>query len=142
MKTSHYIFLPLIALLLFTFTPRAISANQHYELTVQQVMGSLQKSSHPSQKGFLLIDVRTPEEHVSGFIPGTDMNIDFREIQQRHRELRANLEDHIVVYCQSGHRSNSAAETLTTLGYKHVYNVVGSMNAWESAEFPLEYPKR
>jgi rhodanese-related sulfurtransferase len=79
---------------------------------------------------------------VSGFIPGTDMNIDFREIQQRHRELRANLEDHIVVYCQSGHRSNSAAETLTTLGYKHVYNVVGSMNAWESAGFPLEYPKR
>ena len=142
MKTSHYIFLPLMTLLLMNVTAPAFSAPQHYELTVQQVMGGLNKSSHPSQKGFLLIDVRTPEEHESGFIPGTDVNIDFREIQHRHQELGVQLEDHIVVYCQSGHRSNSAAETLTSLGYTHVYNVVGSMNAWESAGYPLEYPKR
>ena len=88
-------------------------------------------------KGFVLVDVRSPEEHASGMIPGTDLNIDFREMKARHRELGAKLDDHIVVYCQSGHRSNIAAETLADLGYTHVYNVVGSMNAWTEAGFPV-----
>jgi rhodanese-related sulfurtransferase len=70
-------------------------------------------------------------------IPGTDMNIDFREIKARHREIGAQRDDHIVVYCQSGHRSNIAAETLADLGYTHVYNVSGSMNAWMEAGYPV-----
>jgi phage shock protein E len=52
------------------------------------------------------------------------------------------LEDHLVVYCQSGHRSNIAAETLTDLDYRHVYNVTGSMNAWLAAGFPVESGRR
>ena len=90
------------------------------------------------QKGFVLIDVRSAEEHATGFIPGTDLNIEFREIQARHREIGAQPDDHLVVYCQSGHRSNIAAETLADLGYRHVYNVTGSMNAWLAAGFPIE----
>jgi rhodanese-related sulfurtransferase len=94
------------------------------------------------QKGFILIDVRSAEEHATGFIPGTDLNIDFREIKVRHRDIGAQLEDHLVVYCQSGHRSNIAAETLADLGYRHVYNVSGSMNAWLAAGFPVESGRR
>ena len=52
----------------------------------------------------------------------TDLNIDFREISKRYREIGAQPDDHIVVYCQSGHRSNIAAETLADLGYNHVYS--------------------
>ena len=113
-----------------------------YILSVQQVKDGLDKASTPSQKGFLLIDVRSPQEHITGFIPGTDFNIDFREMQFRHSELGAKLDDHIVVYCQSGKRSNIAAETLTKLGYKHVYNVSGSMNAWREAGYPIEMTRR
>ncbi len=87
------------------------------------------------------MDVRSPEEHITGFIPGTDFNVDFREIKDRHRQLKANPDQHIVVYCQSGHRSNIAAETLMGLGYQYVYNVEGSMNAWEEAGYPVEHPK-
>ncbi len=117
------------------------AANEPYLLTVQQLKAGLDKAANPGQKGFLLIDVRTPQEHQDGFIPGTDTNIDFREIQGRHQELRATPEDHIVVYCQTGHRSNIAAETLIKLGYQHVYNVAGSMSAWEDAGFPIQYPR-
>lgn len=119
----------------------AIVTAEPYLLTVQQLKAGLDKVSKPSQKGFILIDVRSPDEHSSGFIPGTDFNIDFREMQGRHRELHANLDQHIVVYCQSGHRSNIAAETLMGLGYQHVYNVEGSMNAWAEARYPIEQPK-
>ncbi|MCS6319131.1 MAG: rhodanese-like domain-containing protein [Nitrospira sp.] len=117
--------------------PQAIFAYHSYTLTVQQLRAGLLKAPSTGAKGFLLVDVRSPEEHVSGMIPGTDRNIDFREMQARHRELGAALDDHIVVYFQSGHRSNIAAETLADLGYTHVYNVVGSMNAWMEAGFPV-----
>jgi rhodanese-related sulfurtransferase len=114
-----------------------VSAHHSYLLSVQQLRVGLTKAPSMAQKGFVLIDVRSPEEHAGGFIPGTDLNIDFREIKTRHREIRASLDEHIVVYCQSGHRSNIAAETLADLGYSHVYNVRGSMNAWLEAGFPI-----
>ncbi len=113
-----------------------------YLLSVQQLQASLAKAGPANHKGFVLVDVRSPEEHVSGMIPGTDLNIDFREMKTRHQEIGAQLNDHIVVYCQSGHRSNIAAETLADLGYRNVYNVDGSMNAWMEAGYPVVRPRR
>jgi len=137
------IFVTLASLLLLTtVTISGVSAYHSYLLTVQQLRAGLTKGPSISQKGFTLIDVRSTEEHAAGFIPGTDMNIDFKEIKARHREIGAQLEDHLVVYCQSGHRSNIAAETLADLGYRHVYNVTGSMNAWLEAGFPVESGRR
>jgi phage shock protein E len=120
-----------------------IAQSHHsYLLTVQQLQSSLSIARYMKEKGFILVDVRSPEEHLAGSIPGTDLNIDFREIQARHREVGAKLEDHIVVYCQSGRRSNIAAETLADLGYRHVYNVEGSMNAWMEAGFQVAQPQQ
>jgi phage shock protein E len=121
----------------FLWISQDVLAHHSYLLTVQQLRAGLMKAPSPKQKGFILVDVRSPEEHRSGEIPGTDMNIDFREMKSRHRELGAKPDDHIVVYCQSGHRSNIAAETLADLGYTHVYNVSGSMNAWMEAGYPV-----
>lgn len=121
---------------------RAVWAYHSYVLTVAQLRAGLEKGPSPDRKSFILIDVRSPQEHESGVIPGTDLNIDFREIKARHREIGAQLDDHIVVYCQSGHRSNIAAETLADLGYRHVYNVDGSMGAWVEAGYPVQPAKR
>ena len=135
------IFLPgFLVLLVLAFAPSLTQAAP-YLLTVQQLKAGMDKASQPSQKGFVLVDVRSPEEHQEGFIPGTDFNIDFRQIQNRHQELRSELCSHIVVYCQSGHRSNIAADTLMSLGYTNVYNVEGSMNAWEEANYPIEHSR-
>ena len=128
--------------LLSVISTSGVSAHHSYQLTVQQLHAGLTKAPSMPQKGFILIDVRSAEEHATGFIPGTDRNIDFRDMKARHREIGAQLEDHLVVYCQSGHRSNIAAETLADLGYRHVYNVTGSMNAWLAAGFPVESGRR
>ena len=134
----------LIAIALFVGLVVATSAWSYhsYLLSVQQLQAGLAKAQSPAAKGFVLVDVRSPEEHRTGMIPGTDFNIDFREIKSRHRELGVQPDDHIVVYCQSGHRSNIAAETLADLGYKHVYNLSGSMNAWMEAGYPVDRPRR
>ncbi len=123
--------------LLSTIRISGVSADHSYQLSVQQLQAGLTKTPSRGQKGFILIDVRSTKEHAEGFIPGTDVNIDFREINARHRAIGAQLEDHLVVYCQSGHRSNIAAEILADLGYRHVYNLTGSMDAWVAAGFPL-----
>ncbi len=120
----------------------SVWGQQTYVLTVQELNRGLQKAPSLQQKGFFLIDVRSDDEHMTGFIPGTDSNIDFREIGRRHLEIGAKLDDHIVVYCQTGHRSNIAAETLASLGYQYVYNVAGSMNAWAEAGYPVDTPRR
>lgn len=124
-------------LTVFVLTIGTVSADHSYLLTVQQLRTGMNKAASPDRKGFVLIDVRSPEEHAGGYIPGTDFNIDFREIKARHRELGADYGDHIVVYCQSGRRSNIAAEALADLGYTRVYNVSGSMNAWMEAGYPV-----
>ncbi len=135
-------FLPIIGLsLCLVLCSTFASAMHSYLISVSQLRAGLQKASTPTQKGFFLIDVRSPEEHAGGFIPGTDKNIDFREIKARHKEIGATVDQHIVVYCQSGHRSNIAAETLADLGYKYVYNVTGSMNAWTAAGYPVDTPR-
>ncbi len=135
MRRTVITFLSLVLMLAGTMT--VVSAYHSYLLSVQQLRAGLSKAPSMAQKGFMLIDVRSPEEHVGGFIPGTDFNIDFREIKTRHREIGVPTDEHIVVYCQSGHRSNIAAETLADLGYTHVYNVNGSMNAWLAAGYPV-----
>lgn len=135
MRRTVITFLSLVLMLAGTMT--VVSAYHSYLLSVQQLRAGLSKAPSMAQKGFMLIDVRSPEEHAGGFIPGTDFNIDFREIKTRHREIGVQTDEHIVVYCQSGHRSNIAAETLADLGYTHVYNVNGSMNAWLAAGYPV-----
>jgi len=116
----------------------SVSAYHSYLLTVQQLHAGLSRAATPTTKGFFLIDVRSPQEYFTGVIPGTDRNIEYREIRARHREIGAKPDDHIVVYCQSGRRSNIAAETLADLGYQHVYNVDGSMSAWVEAGYPVQ----
>jgi len=118
------------------------SASHVRQLSVQEVKSALDKAPSLREKGFFLVDVRSIEEHDSGAIPGTDVNIEFREIAKRHKEIGAGVEDHIVVYCQSGKRSNIAADTLTELGYKNVYNIRGSVNAWLQAGYPLAGGRR
>lgn len=128
--------------LALTLVGSSVSANHSYLLTVQQLKAGLDRAPSLAHKGFFLIDVRSPQEHVFGVIPGTDMNIEYTEIKHRHREIGARPDDHIVVYCQSGHRSNIAAETLADLGYRYVYNVRGSMNAWMEAGYPIAPARR
>lgn len=141
---KHRILIPGLALTLAVgfAASSGVWAYHSYVLTVSQLRTGLERAPSPEAKGFFLIDVRSPQEHATGVIPGTDMNIEFKEIKARHREIGAKPDDHIVVYCQSGHRSNIAAEALADLGYKHVYNVRGSMNAWVEASYPVHPARR
>ena len=142
MKLRWLAYLGVLVLAVAGVTSGPALASHGRQLSVQEVKGALDKAHGLREKGFLLVDVRSIEEHDSGAIPGTDANIDFREMARRHKEIGAGLDDHIVLYCQSGKRSNIAQDTLMELGYKNVYNIRGSVNAWLQAGLPLAGGRR
>ena len=142
MKLRWLSYLGVLAIIAAGLLVGPVSASHVRQLSVQEVKAAIDKAPSLREKGFLLVDVRSVEEHDTGAIPGTDLNIEFREMAKRHKEIGAGLDDHIVVYCQSGKRSNIAADTLTELGYRNVYNIRGSVNAWMQAGFPLAGGRR
>jgi phage shock protein E len=79
------------------------------------------------EDGARLVDVRSPSEYASGHIPGA-INIPVNELSDRVAEL-APKEKPIVLYCQSGMRSASAARFLRAAGHREVHNL-GAMRSW------------
>ena len=75
---------------------------------------------------YLLVDVRTNEEYVSGHIP-TAVNIPYDIIgEEPPTPDKAAL---IIVYCRSGNRSAQAKKTLDSLGYLDVVDF-GAIGRW------------
>lgn len=76
--------------------------------------------------GATLVDVRTVGEYRSGHIEGA-LNIPVDDLAGKMAQIPKDKP--VVVYCQSGMRSASAASTLKDAGYKEVYNL-GAMSRW------------
>ena len=87
---------------------------------------------------FVLIDIRTKEEHNEGFIPGAFL------IQRGVLEFRITSEDFwgelsrevpdrdqkIILYCRSGNRSALGAKSLMMMGYTNVESLEGGWKGW------------
>lgn len=88
----------------------------------------LQAKMH-SGEDFLLLDVRTPQEHAAQAIEGSYL-LPLQELGYRLNELPKNKE--IVVYCRVGNRSAYACSYLSRMGYK-VNNLEGGIVVWNMA---------
>ncbi len=77
------------------------------------------KSIMDSEKGYVILDVRTQEEYDEGHIPGAILIPDY-EIKERAEEELTDKDQLILVYCRSGRRSKIAAEALVELGYTNI----------------------
>lgn len=84
----------------------------------------------------IILDVRTPQEHAAGHIPGAK-NISHEEVLQHLGELKKF--DKIYVHCRSGGRVQMACYDLVNAGLKNLVAVVdGGMPEWETCGFPVE----
>ena len=77
--------------------------------------------------GFILLDVRTPEEFAAGHIPGA-INIPNEEIGTDEIPRLPQKDQRIYVYCRSGNRSKQASEKLAALGYTDIVEIGGIMD--------------
>lgn len=77
-----------------------------------------------SEKGIILLDVRTREEYDEKHIPNS-LLIPVDVIEKEAPEKLTNKNAAIFVYCRSGRRSVTASEALVKMGYTKVYNLGG-----------------
>jgi rhodanese-related sulfurtransferase len=80
---------------------------------------------------FLLIDVRTNDEHKEGHIIGSVL-IPVDQLEKRLCEINDFREKKVLVYCRSGARSNMAAGILKQNKFKKVFNLIGGFIGWQS----------
>ncbi|XP_048535915.1 thiosulfate sulfurtransferase 18-like isoform X2 [Triticum urartu] len=110
---------------------------------VQTVARELQEQ----QDGMMYLDVRTEEEMGKGHIRGS-LNVPYffvtpqgtREKNPRFVEQVASLfstDQHILVGCQSGKRSELACIDLLAAGFMNVKNVGGGYAAWLHNGLPV-----
>ena len=89
--------------------------------------------------GYLVLDVREPDEYAEGAIPGA--------IHIPRGHLEAQIENRIpdkttpvVVYCAGGVRSAFAARTMGELGYSTVESMEGGYGRWKDEGRPWKQP--
>jgi len=79
---------------------------------------------------FILLDVRTPQEHAAQAIAGSYL-LPLQELGYRIKELPKDKE--IVIYCRVGNRSAYACAYLSRMGY-NVKNLEGGIMTWDMSE--------
>jgi sulfur dioxygenase len=83
-----------------------------------------------------ILDVRTPGEFASLRIAGS-VNVPFERLDPPALLARFGADTPLYCVCQTGTRSQLAADRLRAAGFTNVVHVDGGTNAWTSAELPL-----
>jgi molybdopterin/thiamine biosynthesis adenylyltransferase/rhodanese-related sulfurtransferase len=101
------------------------------EMTADQVRSRLDELT--------LIDVREPDEHRQGAIPGARLLP--RGILERDvGTVAPDPNTEIVVYCGGGNRSALAAASLREMGYGSVSSLSGGFDRWKAEGYPWGDP--
>ena len=97
--------------------------------TYEQITPAEAKALMDSEDGYIILDVRTPEEFAERHIEGAILIPDY-EIGEKAESILTDTEQLILVYCRSGRRSKNAANELATLGYTNIKEF-GGINDWK-----------
>lgn len=90
-----------------------------------------------NRENAVVIDVREPDEYVTGHLPES-RNIPLARLQERAGELDKLKDSPLLIICLSGARSSQACGQLAKLGFTKVNNLEGGINAWRTAGLPLK----
>ncbi|MDY6946833.1 MAG: rhodanese-like domain-containing protein [Pseudomonadota bacterium] len=86
--------------------------------------------------GALLIDVRDSEAYQAGHIIEA-RHIAAAEIASRAESLKKFKEKPVIVYCDGGAASATAARQLRDSGFTKVVTLSGGLNSWRQDNLPL-----
>jgi len=87
-------------------------------------------------QGAILVDVRSGVDFKAGHI-GNARNVPGSEIASGAESLARFKEKTLIMCCDTGMTSGSAARQLTRLGFKQVFNLRGGLSAWRQDNLPL-----
>ena len=84
----------------------------------------------------VLLDVRTPEEHKSGYLEGAVL-LPLAELESKISSKVADKNTPVYIYCRSGRRAGTAVEKLKAMGYTDLHNLGGLKDAQEKLNLPI-----
>ena len=90
--------------------------------------------------GALLVDVRADHERALGMADGA-RGIERAQLEAAPQSHLPEPDAEIVLICQSGMRSQLAAQALQAQGYRNLASVVGGTSAWLAAGLPMLRPQ-
>ena len=92
--------------------------------TYVQISPEEAKAVMDSDEGYIILDVRNPDEFEQGHIPGAIL-IPYTEIAEKAPYTLMDKKQTILVYCRSGRRSKEASKKLVKLGYTNIVEFGG-----------------
>jgi rhodanese-related sulfurtransferase len=116
----------LVLLLVFSVTTLSACSKGYTDISNEELTTFLD-----SDEEMQFIDVRTSEEFYTERIPGFTVNIDYYLLENDYSLLEGlNKDIPIVIMCNSGNRSVSAAEIFLSEGFVEVYNLENGIEGW------------
>ncbi|MRX27978.1 rhodanese-like domain-containing protein [Kangiella sp. HZ709] len=114
--------------------------SQITEVTIDDLQAAL-------AEGALVFDVREPQEHSQGVVPGAlaiprgvlEFNL-FNLPMLKDLSEEAAFDKPVYIYCASGGRSACAANSLQQIGFNRVFSVAGGIKAWTDSGKQLIKP--
>lgn len=126
MKIFNVIFLILIC--------HGLTAQIYLDIDVSQSKDTIE--ANIDNPNFTILDVRTADEYLPEHIEGAF----YRDFYAEDFALQLDSLDKSRVYlihCRSGNRSGQTITLMEELGFQTVYNMLGGMIAWNTANYPV-----
>ena len=96
--------------------------NTYRQITMDEAVTMMAQET-----GYIILDVRRPDEFAEGHIPGA-INVANETIGTDEIPELSNKDQLIMVYCRSGRRSKEASEKLVKLGYTNIVEFGGILD--------------
>jgi thioredoxin len=120
----------LIFLLIISFT--VLSCNGQTSKNIKTIEATTFAKKIAATPNAQILDVRTPEEYVSGHIDNA-ANTNWNGTDFVAKVAALDKTKPVFVYCKSGGRSKQAAAKLEELGFTTIYELQGGMLKWDAA---------
>lgn len=117
-----------IPFLLLLFLLAGCTASNEQENSYRQISMDEAVTMMEEESGYIILDVRTPEEFRERHIPNA-INIPNETIGSEDIQELPDKDQLILVYCRSGNRSKQASGKLAELGYTNIVEI-GGINDW------------
>ncbi|MEO9076560.1 MAG: rhodanese-like domain-containing protein [Gelidibacter sp.] len=128
---KHFLLIFIIVFLSFLTGCKNDSDDQIKLVTPAEMMSLMEL------EGVQLVDVRTANERVDGFIKNSQ-NIDFNSPTFDEDILKLDKTKPVILYCRSGGRSAKCAQKLKDAGFIKIYDVKGGITQWLFDDYEIE----
>ena len=84
-------------------------------------------------QGAVALDIRDPDEHAQGHIPGS-LHLSRGKLEMNVEGMLPDLDTTILCYCNAFNRGALSAASLRDMGYRNAKFIAGGLNAWRKLE--------